>query len=65
MGRTYPELGELDIFELHEEQIGWAMEQAESLERYFTEQGRPERVEGAWPVVPVGHPVAAEDRLAA
>ena len=65
MGTTYPELGDLDLFELHERQIGWALEQAASLERYFSEQGRPERVEGAWPVVPVIQPVATQDRLAA
>lgn len=65
MGTTYPELGEMEIFELHEQQIIWAREQAESLQSYFTEQGRPERVEGAWPVVPAGQPVGFEDRLAA
>lgn len=65
MGTTYPELGEMEIFELHENQIGWASEQAESLQRYFTEQGRPERIEGAWPVVPFGAAAEVEDRLAA
>ena len=65
MGNMYPEIGEADIFELHEQQIGWALEQAASLQRYFAEQGRPEPVEGAWPVVPVGAAVAHEDRLAA
>jgi DNA polymerase-3 subunit epsilon len=61
----YPEIGEMDIFELHEQQIGWALEQAASLQRYFAEQGRPDLVEGAWPVVPVGPAVAHQDRLAA
>ena len=65
MGTSYRELGELDIFELHEKQIIWALEQAESLQRYFTEQGRAERIEGAWPVVPVGSTIELEDRLAA
>jgi len=65
MGRSFPELGELDIFELHEQQIGWALEQAESLQRYFTEQGRPDRVEGAWPLVPPGATVELADQLAA
>lgn len=64
MGRNFPELGEMEIFELHENQIGWALEQAVSLQQYFDEQGRAERVEGAWPVVP--HVAAVyEDRLAA
>ncbi len=65
MGTTYPELGDVEIFELHEQQIVWAREQAASLQSHFAEQGRPERVEGAWPVVPVGQPVEFEDRLAA
>jgi DNA polymerase-3 subunit epsilon len=65
MGKGFPEIGEMDVFELHEQQIGWAKEQAESLQRYFAEQGRPERVEGAWPLVPVPAPVGFEDRLAA
>jgi len=65
MGTMYPEIGEMDVFELHEQQIGWALEQAASLQRYFSEQGRPDLVEGAWPVVPVGHAVAHQDRLAA
>jgi DNA polymerase-3 subunit epsilon len=65
MGKNYPELGELDIFELHEQQIRWADEQARSLQQYFAEQGRPERIEGAWPLVPVGPAVELGDRLAA
>ena len=32
----------------------WAMEQAQSLQEYFTSQGRTERIEGQWPVVPFG-----------
>ena len=65
MGKAFPEIGEMDIFELHEQQIGWALEQAESLQRYFAEQGRPERVEGAWPVVPVPALADFTSRLAA
>lgn len=65
MGRNYPELGEMEIFELHESQIAWALEQAVSLQRYFDEQGRAERVEGAWPVVPHDAVPVYEDRLAA
>jgi DNA polymerase-3 subunit epsilon len=65
LGKAFPEIGEVDVFELHEQQIGWAIEQAESLQRYFAEQGRTEPVEGAWPVVPVAVPLAVEDRLAA
>jgi DNA polymerase-3 subunit epsilon len=65
MGRNYPELGEMEIFELHENQIAWAREQAASLQQYFDTQGRAERVEGAWPVVPHDAAPVYEDRLAA
>lgn len=46
-----------DIDALHEAQARWAAEQAASLEDYFRKQGKDERCERAWPVVPV--PVAA------
>lgn len=65
LGSRYPELGELEIFDLHHEQIGWAFEQAESLQKYFAEQGRSEKVEGAWPVVPLQAALGYDDQLAA
>jgi DNA polymerase III subunit epsilon len=46
-----------DIDLLHAAQVRWAAAQAASLEDYFRSQGKDERVERAWPVVPV--PVAA------
>lgn len=52
-----PELRETELRQLHEQQVQWAAEQAASLELYFAEQGRTERIERAWPVVP--EPVAA------
>jgi DNA polymerase III subunit epsilon len=52
LGATVPELRDVDLRVLHREQISWAAEQAASLEEYFRRQGRNERVEGAWPVVP-------------
>ncbi|MGA7397466.1 MAG: exonuclease domain-containing protein [Solirubrobacterales bacterium] len=52
LGNIIDELGALDLDSLHAAQITWAAEQAESLSRYFAEQGRSERIEGAWPVVP-------------
>lgn len=54
-----PEVGEADLHELHSCQIGWAADQAASLERYFAEVGRPERVQGEWPLVPAKLPLAA------
>lgn len=67
MGTGYPELGELEIFDLHERQIGWAAEQATDLQQFFASKGRVEHVEGAWPVVPLAaSPLAGhEDQLAA
>jgi DNA polymerase-3 subunit epsilon len=53
------ELSEMDLRALHREQVSWAAEQAASLEDYFRQQGREERVERIWPVVPAGLPRAA------
>lgn len=48
---TQAELQAYDLAGLHLAQITWAVEQAESLQEYFATQGRPERIEGQWPVV--------------
>lgn len=53
MAVRHPEIADLELFELHEKQVTWAAEQAASLEQYFTTKGRHERVEGAWPIVPL------------
>jgi DNA polymerase-3 subunit epsilon len=53
------ELSEMDLRDLHREQVAWAAEQAASLEDYFRQQGREERVERVWPVVPAVLPRAA------
>ena len=63
--RMNEELGNMELFELHESQIHWAEEQATELQAFFASQGRIEQIEGAWPVVPFGAPVEFEDRLAA
>jgi DNA polymerase-3 subunit epsilon len=52
LGANVPELGDIEINLLHREQITWAAEQARSLEDYFRQQGRNERVERVWPVIP-------------
>jgi DNA polymerase-3 subunit epsilon len=61
LGATVPELRDIDLPVLHREQVGWAAEQAASLEEYFRQQGRAERVERAWPIVPDG--LVREPRL--
>ena len=48
-----------DLPALHAAQAGWAAEQARGLAEYFARQGKPERVEEAWPVVPVRDRAAA------
>ncbi|MGH2905885.1 MAG: exonuclease domain-containing protein [Solirubrobacterales bacterium] len=50
-GKFPDELG-IELEQLHAQQIGWAAEQAASLQEYFQAQGRDEFVEGAWPVIP-------------
>jgi DNA polymerase-3 subunit epsilon len=54
LGSRITELGAMQLSVLHREQISWAAQQAESLEDYFRQQGRGERVEGAWPIAPCG-----------
>lgn len=50
------DIGGADLAVLHRWQVAWAAEQAASLEEYFAAQGRPERVEPAWPCVPAPAP---------
>jgi DNA polymerase-3 subunit epsilon len=52
LGATVTELHDVELRVLHREQISWAAAQAASLEEYFRAQGREERVEGVWPIVP-------------
>lgn len=54
MAQTFSDLDGADLSELHNQQIGWAAEQAASLEEYFRSQGKDEHCERAWPIVPVG-----------
>jgi DNA polymerase-3 subunit epsilon len=53
LAQAVGELRETELRLLHAQQIAWAAEQAASLEEYFREQGRFERVERDWPVVPL------------
>ncbi len=52
LGQKYPEL-QMDLAELHDAQIAWAAEQAESLEQWFRSQGKDEICEREWPIVPL------------
>ena len=46
----HPDLLQVDPTELHQAQIGWRRDQAESLARYFVRQGRPDDVARDWPI---------------
>jgi DNA polymerase-3 subunit epsilon len=46
-------LRKAELPQLHACQVEWAAQQASSLQEYFRSLGREERVEGAWPIVPV------------
>ncbi len=52
LGRINAELGAYDLPTLHEDQIIWADEQGRSLQEFFDRQGKDERVQTVWPVVP-------------
>jgi len=53
LGQAFEELRALDLPTLHREQIAWAAEQAASFEDWLRRQGRDERIEAAWPIVPL------------
>lgn len=53
MATSLADIGAADLPTLHRWQVTWAAQQAASLEEYFAAQGRPERVEPAWPCVPL------------
>lgn len=59
LGEKFDELRATDLRALQGQQIAWAAEQAASLEEYFRSQGREERIEGAWPIVPERVVIAA------
>lgn len=50
IGAMYPEVGDLTPADLHQSQIRWHAEDAESLEAYFRRKGRDEVVERRWPL---------------
>lgn len=58
LGSRMSELADLDLPRLHASQVQWAAAQAASLQEWFDAQGRQERVEGAWPVVPLPAPLS-------
>lgn len=51
-GQRYRELSGLSLDNLHTAQVGWAAEQAASLQEYFRKKDPQAAVEGAWPLIP-------------
>lgn len=49
MADRYPEL-RIDPHSLHDLQVGWRRAQCASLQAYFERQGKPQTVNGDWPV---------------
>src|SRR4029453_14176976 len=48
---TFPELAAIAVGDLHERQVDWCRQQAESYEAYRRANGEPEfTTSGAWPV---------------
>ncbi|MGQ4353229.1 3'-5' exonuclease [Streptomyces drozdowiczii] len=48
----YPQLAAMTLDELHTTQVGWAAEQAASLQEHFRKKDPDAVVEGAWPLIP-------------
>jgi DNA polymerase-3 subunit epsilon len=64
LGQAFEEL-RIDLPTLHTQQVAWAAEQAASFEDYLRRNGREERIEPAWPIVPLPAALPAAPPLAA
>lgn len=51
-GSQYQQLAGMSLDELHQAQVGWAAEQAASLQAHFRETDPDAVIEGAWPIIP-------------
>lgn len=51
-GTRYEQLAAMSLEELHTSQVGWAAEQAASLQEHFRKKDPAAVVEGAWPLIP-------------
>jgi DNA polymerase III subunit epsilon len=65
LGQAFEELRDVDLRTLHDRQVTWAAEQAASFEDWLRRNGRDERIERAWPVVPLPEAPEAPLPLAA
>jgi DNA polymerase-3 subunit epsilon len=59
IAHRFPEIAGMSLPELHEAQVGWAGEQAASLQAYFRRTKPDAVVDGSWPVRAAAEGVAA------
>lgn len=52
LAERYPDVVQIDPRELHEQQVAWKREQAESFGAYLARQGKPDDVARDWPIIP-------------
>jgi DNA polymerase-3 subunit epsilon len=53
IGRCYPSIGEMTLADLHNNQVAWARQQADSFRAYLQRRGRSaDDVRADWPLVP-------------
>ena len=52
IARRHPQLAELPLLELHKRQRAWARAQAGQRAARYAAEGRVERVNGQWPIIP-------------
>jgi DNA polymerase III subunit epsilon len=53
LSRLHPvEVGEPSLSELHDKQVVWSQQLADSLNQYWRSQGRDKTMDGSWPVRP-------------
>ncbi|MFE2346427.1 exonuclease domain-containing protein [Kitasatospora cineracea] len=52
IARRYPEIADMPLDELHQRQGIWARRQASERARRYEAEGRVERVNGQWPLIP-------------
>lgn len=54
LGQKYPKLAALSVDELHEKQIAWHAAWAEDFQAHLRSKGKPDVIDGSWPLRPGG-----------
>lgn len=50
LATVYPQVGGVDVMELHEQQVGWYAEWAAHFAEYLASQGKAETIDPQWPI---------------